>query len=117
MVTGSIVCVLLQFAYNEIGVARVKYVSQTFGDPTKPSSLLQTKPVVPQESTSLGSVSSTVPQTPAKAFSDRVFDLFGFRKVTDDEYLEKLKQQRDGHLRRIAELEKELEGSEEVPKS
>lgn len=33
----------------------------------------------------------------------------GIRKMTEDEYLERMKKTRDHHIRRIAELERRLE--------
>lgn len=107
IVTGSILCTMLQFAYNEFGIARVKYVSQTLGS----DSTQATGPSLPQEtSPSIPSVSLPPPElVQTESVSERIFSWFGLHKVADEEYLERLTKQRDAHLRRIAELEKELE--------
>ena len=118
LMAGSIICTLLQFAYNEIGVMRVKYVSQTLGDAEALPVLQPFKPTLPPTPEVSRGKPSDVVGTRPQSFSDRVFDWFGFHRVADDEYLERLKRQRDAHLIRIAELEKELqEGYKEEPKS
>ena len=43
--------------------------------------------------------------------------VIGVRKMTEDEYLEKMKKTRDHHLRRIAELERRLEVERENAKN
>lgn len=105
--TGSIVCTLLQFAYNEIGIFRVKYVSQVLSDAPTPSSPLSSHKSSAHET--LPTQPRTHEQNTSNSLLDRMFDWIGFHKVADDEYLKKLIQQRDGHLRRIAELERILE--------
>ncbi|KAI0797594.1 hypothetical protein C8Q75DRAFT_9599 [Abortiporus biennis] len=94
MVTASIVCTLLQLGYNEIGVARIRYVSRQL---QASSQKLQIQP------------NSNEPLEPPKSISDRVAGWLGISKVSDEEYLRRLKRQRENYLVRIAELEKEKE--------
>lgn len=83
--TIGAICTLLQVAYNEAGIVRLRYI---YG--------LQTlKPATP-----IG--------PPAKSLSDRFLDILGVQVVTEDEYLKKMKLTRDAHLKRIAELEQQL---------
>jgi len=106
LTTGALACALLQFAYNELDVARIKYVSNklAISSPT----LLATGP----------SLRSSLPTraenaSPEVSISERIFGWFGFSKVSDEAYLEKLKREREVHLARIAELEKEKEKAAE----
>ena len=39
------------------------------------------------------------------SFSERIFALLGVKRVSDEEYLKRLKQERDGYLERIQDLE------------
>lgn len=52
---------------------------------------------------------TVVHPAPSQPMSERIFGWLGFQRVSDEDYLERLKAERDGHLRRIAELEKEKE--------
>ncbi|CAL1705174.1 unnamed protein product [Somion occarium] len=103
--TGGLLCTLLQLAYNELGVVRLKYLSRT----------LQTQEVAPSVSatkvatTSSSSVSVNTEPVP---WTERIFSLFGLQKVSDEEYLARLKRDRDAHLRRIAELERQFQEPE-----
>ncbi|GBE82111.1 hypothetical protein SCP_0404910 [Sparassis crispa] len=93
--TAAIVCTALQLAYNELGIARIKYVSKTLQASQKPH-LSETSPS--QE------LSSSKPHKPV---AERVLSMLGFHRMSDTEYLDSLKQKRDRYLRRIAELEEE----------
>ncbi|PSR83092.1 hypothetical protein PHLCEN_2v5896 [Hermanssonia centrifuga] len=84
-VTASVACSVLQLAYNELGVMRVKYVSQRLEAENMPAPL--------------------EPKTP---LSQHVLKLFGMHQLSDEDYLEKLKHRREIALRQIAEIEKEL---------
>ena len=49
---------------------------------------------------------------------ERMLVLFGMRKMTDEEYLERMKEKRDYAVRRIAELEaEEVQQEAEPPES
>lgn len=90
--TGGFVCAVLQMLYNEAEVARVKYIIRNL--PSAPVS-----GVSPPQS----------PAQPSKPLSERILNALGFEKISDEVYLERLKRTRDESLRRIAELEGELE--------
>ncbi|KAG6335846.1 hypothetical protein ID866_3236 [Astraeus odoratus] len=82
--TGALVCTLLQWSANEFNILRISYVSRKT------------------------TVSSHMTQPPGEeSWGDRVFSLFG-RRVSDGDYLNRLRAERDAHLRRIEELEKDL---------
>ncbi|GLB34659.1 hypothetical protein LshimejAT787_0202240 [Lyophyllum shimeji] len=83
--TVGALCTLLQLAYNEAGVIRLRYISG-LNEPAR-------------------ATSST---SPSKSLGERFLGLFGVRQVTDEQYLVKLKATRDAHLTRIAELEQQL---------
>lgn len=103
--TASIVCTLLQLAYNEVDIARVKYVSRMLKE-------AQTSPDVrPAVSRPLSppnppSVDEVVPRKP---IMERILTALGWHPVSNEEYVEKLKYKRDACLRRIAQLEVEKE--------
>jgi hypothetical protein len=73
---------------NEFGVQRVKYVS---GRRTA-SQTIQTAEVSPSES-----------------WAQLLFRSIGFQRVAQEEYLSRLRKERDAYLVRIAELEKQIE--------
>lgn len=105
VVTAGLVCTMLQFAYNELGIARIKYVSRKLQPPPQP----------PASSTSTSAVPQPAPPAPSQAddepkpsLSERVFTALGWHKVSDEQYLEKLRLKREMYLHRIAELEKEV---------
>ena len=95
-VTAATICVLLQYAVNEARIARLRYISQQ--DRTSTFQL----PVDP----SLQHISAT---EPSPTIMQRITHAMGIRKMTEDEYLERMKKTRDHHIRRIAELERRLE--------
>ncbi|KAI0054019.1 hypothetical protein FA95DRAFT_1600518 [Auriscalpium vulgare] len=85
---GALGCSIVQLLYNEVEVQRVKYVSRTLREAS-------TRAAEPVES----------PET-KRPFIERVKGLFGMKTLSDDEYLEQLKADRDRFLTRIAELER-----------
>ncbi|KAJ7685353.1 hypothetical protein DFH06DRAFT_969222, partial [Mycena polygramma] len=90
-ITAGMVCALLQAAYNELGIQRIKYVSK-----------------LPQ---SAGVPIPEVPPTPS--LTSRILGAVGVQLLTDEELLMKLKQGREKHLKKIAELERELEADKQ----
>ncbi|KAH9843206.1 uncharacterized protein C8Q71DRAFT_240181 [Rhodofomes roseus] len=102
MVTAGLVCTMVQLLYNELGVARIKYVSrklQASQAPTPASAPPQHPPDHDFE--------------PPRSVSERIFSMLGWHKVSDDDYLAKLKLKREMYLRRIAELEQEKQEAEQ----
>ena len=95
---------LLQYMYNELKVARLIYLSHKSNDAS-------------DQSFSDASATRTVavhnglpsPAAAGKPWTARMLEYIGIRSISNEEYLKTLKSQRDGHLKRIAELEKEIE--------
>jgi hypothetical protein len=127
--TASLVCLGAQYIFNELDVARVKYISRhgTAVAPTT-SPVSNTATLVPSPphhegspkvmETSNVAMPVTIEPTEAtvtKPVSERIFDKLGglFSKISDDQYLEMLKQKRDGYLARIEQLKAQLEAEEE----
>jgi hypothetical protein len=73
---------------NEIKIQRVKYVSRR-------QQSLAAQPEVVEE--------------PKEPWPQRMLGALGFEKVTDEQYLQKMIRQRDVHLARIEELEREAQ--------
>ncbi|KAF9819788.1 hypothetical protein IEO21_01879 [Rhodonia placenta] len=99
--TAGLACTLIQLAYNELDIARIKYVSRTLQETRKQQDAEAALPMsqpVPLPSP---------PIEPRKSFIERMLVTMGFHQVTDEEFLEKLKFKRDYALRRIEELEQE----------
>ncbi|OCH93409.1 hypothetical protein OBBRIDRAFT_725005, partial [Obba rivulosa] len=96
MLTVSVVCTVLQLAYNEFNIARIKYVSR------------KTEKV--QASNSGGSEGQ-----PQKTFTNRAMGWLGLRPMSDEEYIAVLERQRNGYLHRIEELEAEQAAMLEKP--
>ncbi|KAI0005989.1 hypothetical protein BJV74DRAFT_801332 [Russula compacta] len=90
MMFGSVFCTLGQVLYNEFGVQRIKYISRRYRIPSQPPT-----PIEP-----------TVPRQP---LLDRMIHAIGFNKLSDEEYLAQIKEERAAHLRRIAKLEAQLQ--------
>jgi len=106
MNTGMIACSLIQLLYNEAGVARVKYVMKTM-QASRDTPLPPAVQEIPNASHS---------DSPRPAF-ERILSMLGFHRMSNEEYLERLKEKRDGYLRRIAELEQEAERKKESASS
>ncbi|KAF9558001.1 hypothetical protein CPC08DRAFT_667974 [Agrocybe pediades] len=88
MLVAGTACTILQYGYNEMSIARLKYLSKQREDISLP----------------------TVEQTgPSKPWSERLLALVGVRVLSDEEYLEKMKKKRDAYLLQIADLERKRE--------
>ncbi|OBZ69244.1 hypothetical protein A0H81_10779 [Grifola frondosa] len=99
--TAGLLCTILQLAYNELGIMRVKYVTKVMQKPEQ--SLDDFSP-----HSSVGHpISSSTP--PKKPLGERILTSLGFKQISDEEYLQMIKRKRDGLLRKIAELETEVE--------
>lgn len=83
--TIGALCTLLQLAYNEVGITRLRYISGL-----------------------KDSASARPSAPPSKPLTERFLSLLGVKQVTDEQHIAKLKATRDGHLKRIAELEQQL---------
>ena len=105
-VTASTVCIVLQYACNEIGIAKLRYVSKSQEENksliTQPSSKLQNGKQVYEPSS--GSV------------FQQVLKLVGLVPVSDEEYLTRLKRTREVYLKRMVELEKQVEEEKNTKK-
>ncbi|KAJ6525622.1 hypothetical protein B0H19DRAFT_1198028 [Mycena capillaripes] len=88
-ITAGMACVLLQAAYNELGIQRIKYVSNL-------SQQSETSAVTPE-----------VPVEPS--LSTRFLGVFGVRSLSDEELLVKFRRERETYLKKIEELERGLE--------
>ncbi|KAF9645296.1 hypothetical protein BDM02DRAFT_3120436 [Thelephora ganbajun] len=87
-VTSALFCATLQLIGNELGVQRVKYVSgRQISNQT----------------------AQAVDNSPSESWTQLLFRSIGFQRVAQDEYLSRLKRERDAYLARIAELEKQIE--------
>lgn len=87
-ITSALFCATLQLVGNEFSVQRVKYVSRR----QTPNQAAPTAKTLPSES-----------------WTQLLFRSIGFQRVAQDEYLSRLKRERDAYLVRIAELEKQIE--------
>lgn len=95
---------MLQLMYNELGIARIQYVSRKLQPPPQPPT-----PSTPAVHQPIPTPSQEEEDEPKLPLSERLFTALGWHKVSDGEYLEKLKLKREMYLHRIAELEKERE--------
>lgn len=97
LATGAVLCGLFQWAFNEFDILRITHVSQVVHT--------QPVPVIPAVPVPTYSLAVAAPE-PSRTLTDRVFAVFGHR-ISDEEYLNRVKAQRDHHLRRIEQLERE----------
>ena len=104
-VTASTVCIVLQYACNEIGIAKLRYVSKSQEENksliTQPSSKLQNGKQVYE---------------PSGSVFQQLLKLVGLVPVSDEEYLTKLKRTREVYLKRMVELEKQVEEEKNTKK-
>lgn len=113
--TAALICTFLQLVYNELGIMRIKYVSnklQSSGDMVPAQTLPPTTPAPPRV---------RIDHEPPRPMMERILTALGFHQIPDQEFLAMMKRKRDGYLQRIAELEKDIEEQkqkgEEPPKS
>lgn len=87
-VTASAVSIVLQYTCNELGIAKLRYISKS-QEENKSSEL----------------------QNGRQEYSvfQQVLKVVGLAPVSDEEYLAKLKKTREVHLKRMAVLEKQVE--------
>lgn len=122
-------CALIQVAVNEARVQRIRFISKSTPahSTTHGTHVLETVHAPPSElhAHALARDASALPhkhstdQSPilvegiegpeAPSFGERLLALIGITKVSDDEYLRRLKAKREIHLQRIRELESILE--------
>ena len=96
MAFGSVFCTIGQVLYNEMGVQRLKFISRRYLIPSQPST----------PSTVSGLAEPSVPKKP---LLDRIIHAIGINKLSDEDFLAQMREKRAAHLRRIEELEAQLE--------
>lgn len=99
MITGGLLCSSLQFLWNELNVLRIKFVSEKRGI-QKPFG--ENAPKVTEK------------KTLSESILDSLAVVFPLKKMTHEEYIERLIRQREKVEARIEEVKKELE---EIEKS
>ena len=95
MMFGTVFCTLGQMLFNELGVQRIKFISRRYPIPSQPPT-----PTVPELA-----VSPIIKQP----LLDRMIHAIGINRLSDEEYLTQMREERAAHLRRIAKLEAQLE--------
>ncbi|KAF5373728.1 hypothetical protein D9758_000727 [Tetrapyrgos nigripes] len=106
--TAGVLCSVLQYMYNELKVARLIYLSHELkNSPSRPTS--NTTDSQPRTVVVHNGLPS--PASPGKTWTSTLLEYIGVKSISDEEYLKVLKSQRDGHLKRIVELEKESDVS------
>jgi hypothetical protein len=101
MIFGSAFCTLGQFLYNEFGVQRLKFISRRYPVPSSrppPSTVSEL----------------SEPPAPKKPAFDRLIHAIGLKKLSDEEYLAQMREERATYIRRIAELEAQLEADRDL---
>ncbi|KIJ69335.1 hypothetical protein HYDPIDRAFT_24179 [Hydnomerulius pinastri MD-312] len=109
--TGGMMCMLLQWTFNEFDIIRISYLAENSGAQTQPTpAIAKVTAGSPRVEAPLPPIpqATTVSPPESSSFLDSLFSKFG-RKVSNEEYVRRLRAQRDSHLRRIAELEEEEE--------
>lgn len=107
LTTGAIMCTLLQWGFNEFNILRIRYVYANSVVPSQPTireSIDAVQSALAEPSTSATIQPASVESAIPRSLMDRILSIFG-QRVSNEEYLERLKVERDSYLRRIAELE------------
>jgi len=110
LVTGAMMCGLLQWVFNEFDILRITHISRAVHPRPVPS--IPAAPTQPIETRSPAFPVPVPTPEPPRSLTDRIFAMFG-HKLSDEEYLDRIKAQRDNHLRRIEQLERELDEKRE----
>ncbi|KAJ8079074.1 hypothetical protein PM082_013361 [Marasmius tenuissimus] len=102
-VTVGTACTVLQLLFNQVKISRLQYLSGNVAHTQGGSSTSPSNPTTNSSNTNTTS-------TPSEAnWTTSLLKFFGIRLLTDEEYLEKLRAQRNGYLERIAELESRID--------
>ncbi|THG99445.1 hypothetical protein EW145_g7265 [Phellinidium pouzarii] len=112
--TAALACTTLQILVNELDVQRIRFVSARQGS-ASPSVASDISANSDSPSTSLETASTGAAEQSEQApsFGQRLLGFIGITKVSEEEYLRRLKARREMHLARIRELEEEQQRSEE----
>lgn len=100
-------CTLLQWCFNEFDIFRIRYVSTNPAAPSQHTihgSVDAGQSLLAELSTPAAMQPTSVESPTSHSPMDRILSMLGVR-VSDEKYLERLKMERESHLRRIAELE------------
>ena len=128
-ITLALSCALIQVAVNEARVQRIRFVSKSTPAhaTTHGTHILESVHVPPSElhAHALARDANALPHkrstdrspslvegaegSETSSFGERLLALIGITKVSDEEYLRRLKAKREIHLQRIRELEALLE--------
>lgn len=92
---GSIFCTLGQALYNDLCVQRIKFISRRYHIPSQPSTPIALEP--------------SEPPVPERPLLERMISAIGLNRLSDEDYLAQMREERAAYLRRIAELEAQLE--------
>ena len=92
---GSVFCTFGQALYNEFGVQRIKFISRRYHIPSQSPTPMALEP--------------SEPPAPKRPLLDRMINAIGLNRLSDEEYLAQMREERAVYLRRIAELEAQLE--------
>jgi hypothetical protein len=96
MMFGSVFCTIGQLLYNEFHVQRIRFISRRYLAPSSRSP----PPTVPVLSE---------PPEPKEPLFDRLIRAVGLKRLTDEEYLAQMREERAAYLQRITELEAQVE--------
>ncbi|KAL4067688.1 hypothetical protein V8B97DRAFT_1941208 [Scleroderma yunnanense] len=102
--TGALMCTLLQWTANEFDVFRIGHISRQTTEALSTTDSKKHSQADISMPSSLHTISSSLP---GENSWKHVLSAFA-RQVSDDDYLKRLKTERDAHLRRIEELERKL---------
>ncbi|KAL0578689.1 hypothetical protein V5O48_003309 [Marasmius crinis-equi] len=105
-VTVGTACTALQFLFNEVKVSRLQYLSKRLPQSEQTSAI---PPSTSLSNSTTTASSNTSPKPQETSWTSSLLKFVGIRVLSDEEYLTKLYSQRDGHLKRIAELEAQID--------
>ena len=95
---GTAVAATLQYTYNEINLSRLRFISKL----NQENRTAVPKPVIRPQNT------PSNPE-PTENWMDVFLKAIGMTPITDEEYVVKMKKTREVYLKRIHELEMQLE--------
>lgn len=95
---GTVVAAILQYSYNEINLSRLRYISKL----KQENRTAVPKPVIKPRN-------SPPSLEPTETWMEVFLKTIGMTPVTDEEYIAKMKKTRNVYLKRIHELEVQLE--------
>ncbi|KAF9265580.1 hypothetical protein L218DRAFT_147397 [Marasmius fiardii PR-910] len=107
-VTVGSACTGLQFLFNQLRISRLRYLSATAIHPEEAKVTPPTLVTSPSPTSPTYTSSNESPKSESN-WTTSLLRFIGMTPLSDEEYLTKLRSQREAYLKRIAELQSQID--------